>query len=59
VLVSALARAAETLNDRQRFELNAEQWAKFMTALDEPPQVVPQIQQLFREPSPFDAPIVK
>ncbi len=56
VLASALARAAETLTERQRFELNAEQWEQFMAALDAPPQIVPQIQRLFREPSPFDLP---
>ena len=56
VLTSALERAAETLTERQRFELNAEQWEKFMTALDTPPQAVPQIQKLFRKPSPFDTP---
>lgn len=59
VLTSALQRAAETLAERQRFELDAEQWEAFMAALDAPPQVVPQIQQLFREPSPFDTPIVE
>ena len=59
VLRSALERAAETLTERQRFELNAEQWEEFMTALDAPPQVVPQLQQLFREPSPFELPTVK
>ena len=59
VLKSALDRAAETLAERQRFELNADQWKTFMDALDAPPQIVPQIQQLFREPSPFDAPKVE
>ncbi|PZN71892.1 MAG: DUF1778 domain-containing protein [Candidatus Methylumidiphilus alinenensis] len=59
VLKSALDRAAETLAERQRFELNADQWKTFMDALDAPPQIVPQIQRLFREPSPFDAPMVK
>ena len=59
VLKSALDRAAETLAERQRFELNADQWKAFMDALDAPPQIVPQIQQLFREPSPFDAPKVE
>jgi uncharacterized protein (DUF1778 family) len=56
VLASALSRAAETLSERQRFELNAEQWEHFMAALDAPPQIVPQIQRLFREPSPFELP---
>jgi uncharacterized protein (DUF1778 family) len=59
VLKSALERAAETLIERQRFELNADQWKEFMDALDAPAQIVPQIQRLFREPSPFDAPMVE
>lgn len=54
VLASALECAAETLTERRRFELDAGQWEKFMAALDAPPQVVPQLQQLFREPSPFE-----
>jgi uncharacterized protein (DUF1778 family) len=56
VLTSALERAAEILTDRHRFELNAEQWEEFMTALDAPPRVVSRLQRLFRDPSPFDAP---
>jgi uncharacterized protein (DUF1778 family) len=56
VLTSALERAAETLTERQRFELDAERWQAFMAALDAPPRVVPQLQRLFREPSPFDEP---
>jgi len=59
VLKSALERAAETLTERQRFELNADQWKEFMDALDAPAQIVPQIQRLFRERSPFDAQIVE
>lgn len=59
VLASALERAAETLVERQRFELDASRWEEFMVALDAPPQVVPQLQRLFREPSPFDTQPVK
>ena len=59
VLTSALERAAETLTERQRFELNAEQWEAFMTALDAPPQIVPRIQALFLKPSPFNIPMVE
>src|SRR5207249_5611821 len=36
VLESALARAEETLPDRQRFGLDAERWAAFRSALDAP-----------------------
>ena len=58
-LNSALERAAEPLAERQWFELNADQWKEFTDVLDAPPQIVPQIQRLFREPSPFDAPMVE
>ena len=37
VLESALARAEETLPDRQKFGLKAEQWVTFQKALDAPP----------------------
>jgi len=59
VLTSALERAAETLTERQHFELDAEQWEKFMLALDSPPQIVTQLQQLFHEPGLFDVSTVK
>ena len=59
LLDSALTKAAEVLADQRLFLLNDEQWTEFMEALDAPPQVVPQIQRLFREPSPFDAPMVE
>ena len=39
VLTSALERAAETLTERRRFELNTEQWEAFMAALDAPPEL--------------------
>jgi uncharacterized protein (DUF1778 family) len=54
VLESALARAEETLADRQRFGLDAEQWAAFLEALDAPPRDLPRIRKLFSEPSPFE-----
>jgi uncharacterized protein (DUF1778 family) len=54
VLESALARAAETLVERQHFELSAERWAAFMAALDAPPRPLPRLKRLFREPSPFE-----
>ena len=55
VLESALSRAEETLVERRRFELNAEQWAAFMAALDAPPRDVPRLRRLFQEPSAFDS----
>jgi uncharacterized protein (DUF1778 family) len=54
VLESALARAEETLPDRQRFGLNAGQWAAFLAALDAPPRTAPRLAKLLREPSVFE-----
>ena len=54
VLESALARAEETLADRQRFGLDAERWAAFLEALDAPPRDLPRVRRLLREPSPFE-----
>ncbi len=54
VLESALARAEETLAERQRFGLDAEQWAAFFEALDAPPRELPRVRRLFQESSPFE-----
>lgn len=54
VLESALARADETLADRDRFGLNAEQWAEFMAALDAPPRRHARMERLLNEPSIFE-----
>lgn len=54
VLESALARADETLADRQHFGLDAEQWAAFMAALDAPPRHPMRMKRLLSEPSLFD-----
>jgi len=51
VLESALASAAETLADRQSFQLDLEQWQVFMAALDAPPQAHPRLARLLQEPS--------
>ena len=56
VLESALARADETLVERQRFELDAARWADFMAALDAPPRALPRLRRLFDEAGPFDSP---
>jgi len=48
------ARAEETLPDRRRFGLDAEQWAAFQTELDAPPRPLPRLAKLLREPSVFD-----
>lgn len=54
VLESALARAEETLPDRQRFGLNAEQWKAFHAALSAPPPPAPRLARLIKEPSIFE-----
>lgn len=54
VLESALVRAEETLADRTRFGLDAEQWKAFLEALDAPPRELPRLERLFREPSVFE-----
>lgn len=54
VLESALARAEETLPDRQRFGLDAERWSAFQAALNAPPKPLPQLGKLLRQPGPFD-----
>lgn len=54
VLDSALARAQETLPDRQRFGLDAAAWESFLAALDAPLRPMPRLKRLFDEPSPFE-----
>jgi uncharacterized protein (DUF1778 family) len=54
VLESALARAEETLPDRRRFGLSAEQWAAFQAALSAPPRPAPRLARLLKKPSVFD-----
>jgi uncharacterized protein (DUF1778 family) len=54
VLESALARAAETLPDRQRFGLSAEAWSAFQMALDAPPAKRPRLAKLLNEKSVFE-----
>ena len=54
VLESALARAEETLADRQHFGLDAERWEAFLEALDAPPRALPRLERLLQEPRVFD-----
>ena len=54
VLESALARAEETLPDRQYFRLGADRWAAFMKALEAPTKSHPRMQRLLQEPSVFE-----
>ncbi|WP_321471296.1 DUF1778 domain-containing protein [uncultured Paludibaculum sp.] len=54
ILESALARAAETLPDRQHFGLNTEQWQAFQNALSAPPPPAPRLAKLLKRQSVFE-----
>ena len=54
VLESALARADETLADRQHFGLNNEQWTAFLSILDAPSRHHAGLAKLLNEPSVFE-----
>ncbi len=54
VLESALARAQETLPDRQHFGLDAERWEAFLAALDAPARKLPRLKRLLSKPSVFE-----
>jgi uncharacterized protein (DUF1778 family) len=54
VLESALARAEETLPDRRRFGLTAEQWEAFQRALSAPPRSAARLAELLNSPSVFE-----
>ena len=59
VLDSALARAQETLTQRDRFSLDAKQWQAFWQALDAEPRDLPAVTQLFASPSVFEGAALK
>jgi uncharacterized protein (DUF1778 family) len=54
VLESALARAEEALPDRQRFGLDARQWAAFQAALASPSRPAPRLAKLLKKASVFE-----
>lgn len=54
VLESALARAEETLPDRQHFGLDDTQWQAFNAALDAPVGATPGLDRLLSTPSVFE-----
>jgi len=54
VLESALARAQETLPDRQHFGLTAAQWKAFQEALSAPRRPAPRLTRLLKRPSVFE-----
>lgn len=55
VLESALARADETLPDRQHFGLGEARWAELMKALDAPTRSHPRMRRLLRKHSVFES----
>lgn len=54
VLESAMARAQETLPDRQKFGLDAARWEEFKAALDASPRPLPRLGRLLGEPGVFE-----
>jgi uncharacterized protein (DUF1778 family) len=54
LLDSALNKAAEIMADRRLFQLDDEQWAAFLAALDAPPQPMPRLQRLLTQPSALE-----
>jgi uncharacterized protein (DUF1778 family) len=54
VLESAIRHAEETLPDRRRFGLDAEQWEAFQALLEAPPRTLPRLARLLQEPSVFE-----
>jgi uncharacterized protein (DUF1778 family) len=55
VLQVSLDAAQVILVDQTQFKLPADQWAAFCTRLDEPAKAIPQLQELFSSPEPYDA----
>jgi len=50
LLDAGIVAANQTLADRSRFELNADQWLAFQTALDRPVRAKPKLTKLLSEP---------
>lgn len=50
LLDAGIIAANQTLADRTRFELGAEQWLVFQTALDQPVGTKPKLHKLLSEP---------
>jgi uncharacterized protein (DUF1778 family) len=53
LLDAGIVAANQTLADRTRFELSAEEWLAFQAALDQPVSVKPKLKQLLSEPGLF------
>ena len=50
MLDAAIVAANQTLADRVRFELTAQQWKEFDAALDQPVGAKPKLKKLLRDP---------
>jgi len=50
MLDAAIMAANQTLADRQRFALSAQQWADFQAVLDQPVTARPKLNTLLNEP---------
>ena len=54
LLDAGIIAANQTLADRNRFELNDEQWQVFQQALDQPVKKHPRLKSLLTEPGVLD-----
>lgn len=54
LLDAGILAANQTLADRNRFELNDEQWQTFQQALDRPVKIQPRLKSLLAEPGVLD-----
>ena len=54
LLDAGIIAANQTLADRNRFELNDEQWQTFQQALDRPVKIQPRLKSLLTEPGVLD-----
>lgn len=54
LLDAGILAASQMLADRRRFELSAEQWEAFQSALDQPVTARPKLKKLLGEPGLLD-----
>jgi uncharacterized protein (DUF1778 family) len=54
LLDAGVSAANEALADRRQFVLDDVRWAAFQQALDAPPQSLPRLRKLLREPGLLD-----
>jgi len=53
VMQSSLQAAEEVLAEQSRFTLSQQQWDEFVTLLDRPARVIPQVRRAAAKNSPF------